>query len=132
MPSDTQQAIAAASACIWKGDQVLLVLRPEGVWALPGGKVEAGESVLAAAARELYEETGVTARDLRLLKIYDITTPKGLFRLHCHSGFWVEGEAIAATDAIGVRWSLPSELYKLPMPPSVRDAISLSSTLGMR
>ena len=31
-------------------------------WTLPKGKVEAGESVVAAAAREVHEETGVTIR----------------------------------------------------------------------
>jgi 8-oxo-dGTP diphosphatase len=42
-----------------------------GAWALPGGFVEAGERVAAAAARELQEETGIEAGGLELLGVYD-------------------------------------------------------------
>ncbi|MCH9817128.1 MAG: NUDIX hydrolase [Actinomycetia bacterium] len=43
-------------------DQVLLVHRPEhNDWSLPKGKLNAGESLVAAALRECYEETGVHA-----------------------------------------------------------------------
>jgi 8-oxo-dGTP diphosphatase len=38
---------------------VLLVRKPGGRWTLPGGKLERGESAADAAARELWEETGL-------------------------------------------------------------------------
>jgi len=38
--------------------------RPEGLWALPKGQIDAGESGEATALREVAEETGVTGRSL--------------------------------------------------------------------
>jgi 8-oxo-dGTP diphosphatase len=54
---------------------VLLIQRGNdpfaGSWALPGGFVEAGERVLAAASRELFEETALEGDALELLGVYD-------------------------------------------------------------
>jgi ADP-ribose pyrophosphatase YjhB (NUDIX family) len=50
-----------ALALIRSGDAVLLVKGDYGLhlWALPGGRVEPGESFAAAAVREVEEETGL-------------------------------------------------------------------------
>ena len=54
-----------ASIAVFKGDTVLLVQRGRapfrGLWSLPGGSIEPGESASEAALRELKEETGITA-----------------------------------------------------------------------
>jgi 8-oxo-dGTP diphosphatase len=60
-------------------DRVLLIRRGnppfKGAYALPGGFVDVGEVVEAAAQRELLEETGVTAPKLTLLGVYSDPRP---------------------------------------------------------
>lgn len=50
---------------------ILLVRKPRSRWTLPGGKVEPGETVAAAAMRELWEETGLGVDDLLYLMELD-------------------------------------------------------------
>jgi 8-oxo-dGTP diphosphatase len=51
--------------------RVLLQRRTDtGVWGLPGGILEPGESILDCARRELLEKSGLTAGDLRLVGVY--------------------------------------------------------------
>ena len=54
-----------------KEARILLTLREDiPMWCLPGGGVEAGESVAQAALREVYEETGVQVKLTRLVGVY--------------------------------------------------------------
>ncbi len=78
----------AVLAVVLHGDQVLLVRRrnpPDaGLWGYPGGHVEAGETALAAAARELAEETSVRADPLEYLANLDIILRDADGRLEHH------------------------------------------------
>ena len=68
--------VAAAVAVLVRDDRILLVQRrnpPDAtLWGCPGGKIEAGETIAAAAMRELFEETGVVAEAVRLLTPFDL------------------------------------------------------------
>lgn len=52
-------------------DRILLERRSDsGMWGLPGGRIEPGESILQAALREVKEETGLKVRITRLIGVY--------------------------------------------------------------
>jgi 8-oxo-dGTP diphosphatase len=123
-----------ASACVWKDGQVLLIQRakpPAGLWSLPGGHVEFGETALAAAQRELLEESGVTADLTQFVGLYEIIREKPLFHyaIACYSGFWRSGEARASSDALAAAWVSPAELQGFDFAPNVSEAIAQARML---
>lgn len=67
--------ISTIAALVFKGDKVLLVRHGEtahhitGVYGLPGGRLEEGESLLDGVARELQEETGLVADKSSMVKL---------------------------------------------------------------
>ena len=65
-------------------NRILMEKRADcGLWGLPGGRVEPGESVSKAAQREVFEETGLSVRIGKLLGVYSdpathiLTYPEG-------------------------------------------------------
>ncbi len=57
---------------VFRSDEILLVQEREGgVWSLPGGWADVGESPSEAVAREVLEESGYAARPVKLLGLYD-------------------------------------------------------------
>ena len=134
MTSDQQLPRLGASACVWKDGKVLLIQRakpPAGLWSLPGGHVEFGETALAAAQRELLEESGVTADLTAFAGLYEVILEKPAihYAIACYCGLWTSGEANAASDALAVRWATPEELYHLDFAPNILEAISQARTL---
>ncbi len=99
------------------GDRAVLVRRknPPPGWALPGGFVDAGETVETAAVRESREETGLEVELTDLLYVY--SDPRRDPRQHTMSVVFLgraSGDPAAADDAADARafaWdALPSPL----------------------
>jgi len=63
---------AGAEAVIFQEGKMLLIKRSDnGLWAVPGGLVEVGETLVESAQRELLEETGINGQITQLLGIFD-------------------------------------------------------------
>jgi ADP-ribose pyrophosphatase YjhB (NUDIX family) len=121
---------AAALAICRRGDKLLLAQRAKGPstavgrWGFPGGAHEVGETVLAAAARELKEETGIDAEPKRVIDAFDVIgkDADGRYRAHfvlvCVVLDWKAGEGAPIEDASAVGWYTPEEaLQKLELLP---------------
>ena len=134
MPALQQLPKLGASACVWKDGKVLLVQRakpPLGLWSLPGGRVEFGETAVVAAKRELLEESGVTADLTAFIGLYEVILDKPAYHyaIACYGGVWRSGEARASSDALEARWLAPAGLDSLDFAPNVREAIARAQTL---
>jgi ADP-ribose pyrophosphatase YjhB (NUDIX family) len=64
--------IACVDAAVFREGKLLLIQRKDnGLWAMPGGLAEVGETPVEAVERELWEEAGVHGRVTRLLGVFD-------------------------------------------------------------
>lgn len=131
----------AALAVVLDGDRILLVRRrnpPDaGLWGFPGGHVEPGETAQEAAARELFEETGVIARPYAYLDNIDVIErgADGALRFHfllaavlCD---YVSGEPRAADDAQDAGWFPVADVLGNRLPLSGSVARTLRKALDL-
>lgn len=112
--------MSAVVGCVDDAGRVLLVKQIagpfSGAWLLPGGTVERNEGVEDAARRELFEETGYRAADLRPVARYEVrSSPPGRFHffVHLFRGGEVEGTPRPERDSELV-WMAPSEIDPHP------------------
>jgi mutator protein MutT len=115
---------------IQKNERFLLIKRgaePDlGLWSVPGGLVELGETVKEAAIREVFEETGIVIGGLSLLDVIDkiITDEKGDIRYHFviidYLAKKLGGELEAKDDALDARWVNLRELNKFELTPTLK------------
>jgi 8-oxo-dGTP diphosphatase len=117
--------IAGVAAVIFKGNEVLLTKRMnppgEGLWGLPGGVVELGETVREAIVREVKEECGIDVEPIRLLDVHDSIVRDGEGRVRFHyilSEFLcriVGGSLKPSSDALEARWFALDKLEEIPI-----------------
>jgi 8-oxo-dGTP diphosphatase len=101
--------LLGVSAVVTDGDDLLLVQRGkepyEGLWALPGGGVEPGETLAEAVTRELFEETGMEGACGELMAAREDFGSDLHFVVLVHRVHLMErGEPIAGDDARAARW----------------------------
>lgn len=125
--------IKAASACVWRGDDVLLVQRGKalghGRWSLPGGKMEDDETAADAAARELLEETGVVADLQHFVGTFNAYGDQMTFEISCFTGNYLRGEACAGDDAMAVAWVDYRKLAGFDLVPNIETAVRIARDL---
>jgi len=107
--------------------KVLLVKRgvapSEGLWAVPGGSLELGETLQAGAERETFEETGVTVQARKPVYTFDYIErdddDHGSIRFHfVIVDLWadyVSGEPVGRDDALEARWVCKEGIKILPL-----------------
>ncbi len=119
-----------------RGTDVLLIRQyrfivDEYVWAIPSGGVAAGETLAAAAARELEEETGHTATALRpFLSCYaSYGSSDQRYEIFLADDVRPIAAPIDANEVIEARWFTRGELVALIERNGIVDNLSLSPLL---
>jgi ADP-ribose pyrophosphatase YjhB (NUDIX family) len=113
-------------------EKVLLTRREDnGRWCLPGGHVEAGESVTEACEREVLEETGLKVRVTRLIGVYSNPDQlvvykdgnKAFFVVLSFEAEILGGELTLSDETTAYGYFSLQEMESLPMHGQHRDRV---------
>jgi ADP-ribose pyrophosphatase YjhB (NUDIX family) len=131
--------VPAVSALVFRDGSVLLVKRRDepnkGRWSPPGGSLELGETVEQAAARETFEETGVSVRPIRVVGIRDFLDRDGNGHVRWHYVLidvlceYVAGDPFPATDADNARFIALKDLGEYDITAAAQDALERASRM---
>lgn len=130
MKIESSSEIPCVGAIVFDDAGRLLLIRranppSQGLWSLPGGRVEPGEGDEAAAVRELHEETGLTGVIIRDVGTLRRPAPTG--GIYAIRDFLMtvtaDQKAVAADDALDVGWFAPSALDDLDTSPGLMPAL---------
>lgn len=109
----------AADAAVFREGRILLIRREDnGLWAMPGGATEVGETWAQSAERELHEETGVQGTATKLLGVFDSRLWGSRAKYHLYSSVWLvhvddDQTPVAGPETIGVGFFAENELPNL-------------------
>jgi 8-oxo-dGTP diphosphatase len=113
----------AVSAAIFRDGRVLIVRRGRppsaGVYTLPGGGVELGETLQQAVIREVREETGIDIEPIALAGYRQMIMRDAQGKIERHfvilpfAARWIAGEISLNEELAEATWLLPSELSGL-------------------
>lgn len=115
-----QRPFLAVSAAIVRDGKILVVRRARaparGLYTLPGGVVEVGETLVEAVAREVLEETGMTVEPVALAGFREAVARDAQDRVErhfvilCFAARWRAGEPVLNEELDEARWLDPAEL----------------------
>ena len=125
---EAKATLAVGAVVIDERGRILLIRRgrppSRGAWTLPGGRVEAGESLEAAVVREVREETALDARVLCALCVVHVAREGYAYAIH---EFLLapssDSPLIAGDDAADARWAARHELAGLDVRADVQDVV---------
>ena len=112
-------AVGAEAAVLRDGTMLLIKREDNGLWAMPGGATEVGETWAQSAERELREETGVVGTAKKLLGVFDSRIWGSRSKYHFYAGVWLvevpdDQAPIAGSETTDVGFfaehDLPAEL----------------------
>ena len=115
-----QRPYLAVSAAIVRDGKVLLVRRARcpalGIYTLPGGGVETGETLMQAVTREVREETSLIVEPVALAGHREVIVRDAQNRIErhfvimCYAARWRSGEVVLNDELDDARWLVPSEI----------------------
>jgi ADP-ribose pyrophosphatase YjhB (NUDIX family) len=128
----------AASAAVIRDGKVLIVRRARipasGVYTLPGGVVETGETLVDAVAREVREETGLTVAPVALAGYREVILRDGEGRVSRHfvilsfAARWLAGDVSLNEELDDARWLHPAEIAGLKTTEGLEEIVASAFT----
>lgn len=132
--------IASVAVCVLKSGKILAAKRAnppsQGLWSVPGGATELGETIQETAHREIDEECGIKIEVGQVFMVENLIVPDGRGSIRFHYvvtyilAHYVSGEARPDSDALEVRWVTPEEMNNLDMNPVVRRNMLKAFEIG--